>query len=101
MLLVSNPTKQWHPFREDDFGDDKCGRCAATVTLEAHMTFTLPCPVPACPSAQNPDTGCAFAPNESRNNLSTCLYCGRPGEREGEESEPFAGFPSATTQIPT
>lgn len=94
---MSNATKKWHPFREDEFGDDRCGGCGVTVTLDAHMTFTLQCPVPACPSDKNPDIGCAFAPNEKRSNLSNCLYCGRVGERAGEESEPFAGIPTAPT----
>ena len=97
MLPVSTATKKWHPFREDDCGDDVCGRCAVTVTLEAHMTFTLQCPFPPCPSEKNPDIGCVMAPNEKRQNLSTCLFCGRAGERVGEESEPFAGLPTAPT----
>ena len=39
--------------------------------------------------------GCAMAPNEQRSSLASCLYCGRAGERAGEESEPFAGLPTA------
>jgi hypothetical protein len=91
---MTTPTKKWHDFREDEFGEDVCRGCGCTVTLEGHMTFTLPCPVPACTSPKNPDSGCAFSPNARRDNLSSCLYCGRPGERAGEESHPHAGIPS-------
>lgn len=98
MLPVSTSTPKWHDFSEDEFGDDRCDVCRVQVTLDAHMTFTLLCPTAPCLGDKNPDDGCAFVARPS--GTSVCMYCGRIGERQGEESEPFAGFPSATTQVP-
>lgn len=77
-------TPHWHDFIEDDLGDDTCARpnCGVQVTLEAHMTFSLPCPVSDCSSPKNPDPGCAFAPAGSE--PARCLFCGRTGSRDGE-----------------
>jgi hypothetical protein len=75
-------TNTWHRFQDTDEGDDRCDRCACVVSLEAHMTFTLPCPVPACTSKSNPDAGCLFAPGKA--GVATCVYCGHSGTREGD-----------------
>lgn len=80
MRVVTAPT--WHRFRDTDDGDDLCTRCRVAVTTEAHMTFTHPCPVPACPSTKNPDDGCVMVVR--RDGPCWCLYCHRSGDRDHE-----------------
>lgn len=83
-------TPKWHQFRDTEDGDDQCARpgCRVVVTLEAHMTFTHPCPVPMCTSPKNPDDGCLMTAH--RDGASRCLYCGRSGragDRDDEAAE--------------
>jgi hypothetical protein len=77
--------KNWHHFRENEVGDDVCTRCEVQVTLEAHMTFSRPCPTPPCPAKANPDTGCLFSPRRSA--VSACVFCGNPGSQPVGQDE--------------
>lgn len=75
-------TRVWHNFRDTADGDDQCTRCEVVVTVEAHMTFTHPCPVPDCANPKNPDRGCVFIPKGD--GPCVCIYCGRSGDRDHE-----------------
>lgn len=79
--------KDWHHFRETTDGNDVCARCETQVTLDAHMTFTLPCPAGDCPSPKNPDRGCYFVAHGT--NPARCLFCGRTGDVEPDTFTPF------------
>ena len=79
-------TTNWHRFVETAEGDEQCSSCDCVVSIEAHLTFTLPCPVPPCSSRANPDTGCVFVPG--RGEVAACIYCGHRGSRDGDAPPP-------------
>lgn len=82
---MTSPTPRWHQFHETEDGDDACSSCGVVVTLDAHMTFTHPCPVPPCTGKQNAGDGCVMHPY--RDGPCRCLYCGRSGDRDHETVE--------------
>lgn len=87
----------WHRFQETESGDDECDRCAVVVAPEAHLTFTLVCPAGDCLSGSNPDRGCVFAPGRAE--VAACVYCGRPGVRDGEAHAPDPAMDALTADL--
>lgn len=82
---MTSTTPKWHQFHDNEDGDDTCSRCLVVVTIEAHETFTHPCPVPRCTGKQNSGDGCVMSPY--RGGTCRCLYCGRVGRRGAEPVE--------------
>jgi hypothetical protein len=78
---VNTTNTSWHKFDETEDGDEQCTRCRVIVSVEAQMTFSIPCPAGDCSaSRKNPDDHCVFVPRHS--GPSCCIYCGRQGDRE-------------------